>query len=84
MFIEAEWSRTKTIPTIDAYMQNACETFGFEQIILPALYLLGPKLSDDVATNRELNYILKTTSICGRLLNDIQTFKVYSPFMFCS
>ncbi|KEH34009.1 Ent-kaurene synthase [Medicago truncatula] len=75
MFIEAEWSRSKTIPTIDVYMENACETFGLEPLILTALYLLGPKLSDDVATNKELNYILKTTSICGRLLNDIQTFK---------
>jgi ent-kaurene synthase len=80
MFTEAEWSRTKTIPTIDDYMQTACVSFGFEPIILSTIYLLGPKLSDDVAENKELNYLLKTVNICGRLLNDIQSFKVYSPF----
>ncbi|MCH94549.1 ent-kaur-16-ene synthase chloroplastic-like, partial [Trifolium medium] len=75
MFTEAEWSRTKTIPTIDDYMQTASVSFGFEPIILPTIYLLGPKLSDDVAENKELNYLQKTVNICGRLLNDIQSFK---------
>ncbi|PNX78866.1 ent-kaur-16-ene synthase chloroplastic-like [Trifolium pratense] len=75
MFAEAEWSRTKTIPTIDDYMQTASVSFGFEPIILSTIYLLGPKLSDDVAENKELNYLLKTVNICGRLLNDIQSFK---------
>ncbi|MCI33046.1 ent-kaur-16-ene synthase chloroplastic-like, partial [Trifolium medium] len=39
------------------------------------LYLVGPKLSDDVAENQELNYLFKTMSTCGRLLNDIHGFK---------
>ena len=83
MFLEAEWARTKTIPTIDDYLQNACVSFGFEPIILTALYLLGPKLSYDVAENQEMNHLLKSTCICGRLLNDIKSFKVYSTFLPC-
>ncbi|GAU35833.1 hypothetical protein TSUD_56390, partial [Trifolium subterraneum] len=75
MFKEAEWLRTKATPTIDDYMQNAYVSFALGPIVLPALYLVGPKLSDDVAENQELNYLFKTMSTCGRLLNDIQGFK---------
>jgi hypothetical protein len=76
MFTEAEWLRTKATPTIDDYMQNAYVSFALGPIVLPALYLVGPKLSDNVAENQELNYLFKTMSTCGRLLNDIQGFKV--------
>ncbi|KAK2369179.1 ent-copalyl diphosphate synthase, chloroplastic [Trifolium repens] len=75
MFTEAEWLRTKATPTIDDYMQNAYVSFALGPIVLPALYLVGPKLSDNVAENQELNYLFKTMSTCGRLLNDIQGFK---------
>ncbi|XP_045799673.1 ent-kaurene synthase TSP4, chloroplastic isoform X2 [Trifolium pratense] len=75
MFTEAEWLRTKATPTIDDYMQNAYISFALGPIVLPALYLVGPKLSDDVAENQELNYLFKTMGTCGRLLNDIQGFK---------
>ncbi|XP_045799668.1 ent-kaur-16-ene synthase, chloroplastic-like [Trifolium pratense] len=75
MFTEAEWLRTKAIPTMDDYMQNAIVSFTLGPTVLPALYLVGPKLSDDVAENQELNYLFKTMSTCGRLLNDIHGFK---------
>jgi len=83
MFTEAEWLRSKTIPTIDDYMKNACVSFGVGPIVLPALYLVGPKLSDNFAENQELESLYKTMSISGRLLNDIHTFKVYSSFLLC-
>lgn len=78
MFTEAEWLRTNATPTMDDYMQNAYVSFALGPIVLPALYLVGPKLSDDVAENQELNHLFKTMSTCGRLLNDIQGFKVYN------
>ena len=84
MFTEAEWSRTKTIPTIDDYMQNAYVSFALGPIVLPALYLVGPKLSDDVSENQELDHLFRTMSTSGRLLNDIQGFKVYSSFLLSS
>lgn len=79
MFREAEWLRTKTVPTIDDYMENAYVSFALGPIVLPALYLVGPKLSDEDTENNELNNLFKLMSTCGRLLNDIYTFKVYSP-----
>ncbi|CAI8587494.1 unnamed protein product [Vicia faba] len=75
MYTEAEWLRTKATPTMNDYMQNAYVSFALGPIVLPALYLVGPKLSDNVAENQELNHLFKTMSTCGRLLNDIQGFK---------
>ncbi|RDY07071.1 hypothetical protein CR513_08858, partial [Mucuna pruriens] len=74
-FREAEWSRTKTLPTIDDYMQNAYISFALDPIVLSALYFVGPKFSDEIAENHELDYLCKLISTCGRLLNDIQSFK---------
>ncbi|RZB66352.1 Ent-kaur-16-ene synthase, chloroplastic isoform A [Glycine soja] len=59
IYREAEWLRTKTVPTIDDYMQNAYISFALGPIILPALYLVGPKLSDEDAENHELNSLYK-------------------------
>lgn len=67
------------MPTIGDYMENAYISFALGPIVLPALYLVGPKLSDEVTENHELNYLYKLMSTCGRLLNDIHSFKVYSP-----
>ncbi|XP_027342506.1 ent-kaur-16-ene synthase, chloroplastic isoform X2 [Abrus precatorius] len=75
MFREAEWLRTKTVPTIDDYMDNAYISFALGPIVLPALYLVGPRLSDEVAEKHELNCLYKLMSTCGRLLNDIHSFK---------
>ncbi|KAL2330996.1 hypothetical protein Fmac_018577 [Flemingia macrophylla] len=75
MFKESEWLRTNTLPTIDEYMENAYISFALGPIVLPALYLVGPKLSDEVAESQELNYLYKFMSTCGRLLNDIHSFK---------
>ncbi|KAH1210989.1 Ent-kaur-16-ene synthase, chloroplastic [Glycine max] len=59
IYREAEWLRTKTVPTIDDYMQNAYISFALGPIVLPALYLVGPKLSDEDAENHELNSLYK-------------------------
>ena len=76
MYKEAEWLRTKTVPTIDEYMENAYVSFALGPIVLPALYLVGPKLSDEDAESHELNHLYKLMSTCGRVLNDIHSFKV--------
>ncbi|XP_068499357.1 ent-kaurene synthase TSP4, chloroplastic isoform X2 [Phaseolus vulgaris] len=75
MYKEAEWLRTKTVPTIDEYMENAYVSFALGPIVLPALYLVGPKLSDEDAESHELNHLYKLMSTCGRVLNDIHSFK---------
>ncbi|XP_027917791.1 ent-kaur-16-ene synthase, chloroplastic-like isoform X2 [Vigna unguiculata] len=75
MYKEAEWQRTKTVPTIDDYMENAYISFALGPIVLPALYLVGPKLSNEDAETHELNHLYKLMSTCGRLFNDIHSFK---------
>ncbi|XP_057458256.1 ent-kaurene synthase 5, chloroplastic isoform X2 [Lotus japonicus] len=75
MLTEAEWFRTKAVPEIDDYMQNAFVSFALGPIVLPALYLVGPKISNEVAESHELNSLFKLMSTCGRLLNDIHSYK---------
>lgn len=83
MLRESQWLRTNTVPTIDEYMQNAYISFALGPIVLPALYLVGPKLSDDDAENHELHCLYEVMSTCGRLLNDIHSFKVYNILHCC-
>ena len=84
MFMEAEWLRTKSVPTIDEYMQNAYTSFALGPIVLPALFLVGPKLSGEAAEIQELHCLFETMSTCGRLLNDINTFEVCNVVHSCS
>ncbi|XP_073100902.1 ent-kaur-16-ene synthase, chloroplastic-like [Elaeis guineensis] len=75
MMKEAEWARTKAVPTVDEYMATGYITFALGPIILPALYFVGPELSDDVIGDPEYHNLFKLVSICGRLLNDVQSFE---------
>ncbi|KAM7526916.1 hypothetical protein LguiA_016818 [Lonicera macranthoides] len=75
MFREAEWSRDGYVPTMDEYMENGYVSFAIGPIVLPALYVVGPKLSEEAARSSEVNKLFKLMSNCGRLLNDIQGFK---------
>ncbi|CAN0856790.1 Ent-kaurene synthase 5, chloroplastic, partial [Linum grandiflorum] len=67
---ESERSKNGTPPTLDEYMSNGSVTVGLGPIILPTLYLLGPKLPDEVARGPEVGNLFNTMSVCGRLLND--------------
>ncbi|GAU35841.1 hypothetical protein TSUD_56500 [Trifolium subterraneum] len=76
-FTESEWLRTKATPTIDDYMQNAIVSFALGPIVLPALYLVGPKLSDGFAENQELKYLLKTRESEEGKLNAVSLHMVH-------
>ena len=76
MLREAQWLKNEFVPTMDEYMKNAYVSFALGPIVLPALYLVGPKLSEDVKGHRELHHLYRLMSSSGRLLNDIQGFKV--------
>ena len=76
MWQEAQWLKNKSVPTVDEYMTNGYVSFALGPIILPALYFVGPFLSEVVVKSPEYNLLFKLVSTCGRLLNDIQTFKV--------
>ncbi|GAV70224.1 Terpene_synth domain-containing protein/Terpene_synth_C domain-containing protein [Cephalotus follicularis] len=75
MLKEAEWLRSKSVPTRDEYMENAYESFALGPIVLPAVYLVGPKLSDEVVRNSEFHKLYKLMGTVGRLLNDIRSYK---------
>lgn len=73
MMKEAEWARDNYLPTIDEYMSNAYVSFALGPIVLPALYLIGPKLPDEMVHHPEFHNLFKLMSTCGRILNDIKT-----------
>ncbi|KAI3456651.1 hypothetical protein Pfo_013314 [Paulownia fortunei] len=73
MMKETEWARDNSLPTMDEYMSNAYVSFALGPIVLPALYLVGPKLSEEMVHHSEFHNIFKLMSTCGRLLNDIRT-----------
>ena len=73
---EAEWLRNKSVPTFEEYMKNGYVSFALGPIILPTLYFVGPKLSEDIIRHPECQDLYKLVSTCGRLLNDIQGYEV--------
>ncbi|XP_008809130.1 ent-kaur-16-ene synthase, chloroplastic isoform X1 [Phoenix dactylifera] len=75
MMKEAEWVKTKTVPTMDEYMANGYVSFALGPIILPALYFVGPEISVDAIGDPEYHNLYKLVSLCGRLLNDMQSFE---------
>nr|QZX44705.1 ent-kaurene synthase 1 [Cistus creticus subsp. creticus] len=75
MLQEARWLQDKSVPTIDNYMANAYVSFALGPIILPSLYFVGPRISEEQDKSNEYNHLFKLVSSCGRLLNDIQGFK---------
>ncbi|KAG9141401.1 hypothetical protein Leryth_001845 [Lithospermum erythrorhizon] len=63
------------VPTLDKYMDNAYISFGLRPIVLPALYLAGPKLPQEIVKHSEVQELFKLMSTCGHLLNDIQSYE---------
>lgn len=76
MLREAEWSSDKSTPSLENYMENAYISFALGPIVLPATYLIGPPLPELTVESPEYNQLYKLVSTMGRLLNDIQGFKV--------
>ncbi|CAL1378612.1 unnamed protein product [Linum trigynum] len=75
MVQETEWSRTKTVPTLEQYMTTASITIALGPIFLPALYCAGDELSEEVIRSAQFQKLLHHTSTCGRLLNDSRGFQ---------
>ncbi|XP_076950310.1 ent-kaurene synthase 2, chloroplastic-like [Bidens hawaiensis] len=75
MLREAIWTKDAYVPTINEYMENAYVSFALGPIVLPALYFVGPKLTEEIVESSEYHYLFKLMSTQGRLLNDIHSFK---------
>ncbi|KAK6930392.1 Terpene synthase, metal-binding domain [Dillenia turbinata] len=72
---EAGWGRDKVVTAMDEYVENGFDSFALGPIVLPTLYLVGPKLSEEIVASPEYHCLYKLMATCGRLLNDIQTYK---------
>ncbi|CAN1852504.1 Ent-kaur-16-ene synthase, chloroplastic [Linum perenne] len=75
MLKEAEWRKPDTVPTLDEYLTNGTSTITIGAFFVPTLYLSKNKLSKEVVTGPQFRQLLKVTSVCGRLLNDIRSFQ---------
>uniref|UniRef100_N1R153 Ent-kaurene synthase-like protein 3 n=1 Tax=Aegilops tauschii TaxID=37682 RepID=N1R153_AEGTA len=75
MMTEVEWRTGGYVPTLDEYIENAVVTFALGPIVLPALYFVGPKITESMVIDPEYSELFRLTSTCGRLLNDVQTYE---------
>ncbi|XP_015583550.2 ent-kaurene synthase, chloroplastic isoform X1 [Ricinus communis] len=75
MLTETLWTKSKSIPTLDEYMINGYVSFALGPIVLPALFLVGPKLTEEDVRDPELHDLFKAMGTCGRLLNDWRGFQ---------
>lgn len=73
---EAEWCRSKHVPTIDEYVHNGIISFALGPLIVAVLYLIGPEMPEAIIESDECNYLLEVVSLYGRLLNDINGYQV--------
>ncbi|KAL8231367.1 hypothetical protein R6Q57_001145 [Mikania cordata] len=74
---EAIWKKDAYVPIINEYMENAYVSFALGPIVLPTLYFVGPKLSEEIVESYEYRRLFKLMSTQGWLLNDIRSFKMF-------
>lgn len=79
MMTEVEWRTSGYVPTLDEYIENAVVTFALGPIVLPALYFVGPKITESMVIDPKYSELFRLMSTCGRLLNDVQTYEVSCP-----
>ncbi|XP_054814995.1 ent-kaurene synthase 1, chloroplastic-like isoform X5 [Prosopis cineraria] len=75
MLKEAEWSRGKCVPSIEEYERNGIITLALGPIIVPVVYLVGPKLPQAIIESDEYNRLFEVVSLHGRYLNDINGYQ---------
>lgn len=80
MLRETEWERDGYIPSMDEYMKNGYISFGLGPVVLTTLYLVGPKLSEEMVHHPNYSKLFKMMSTCARLLNDLCTYQVTEAF----
>ncbi|KAH9310980.1 hypothetical protein KI387_026015, partial [Taxus chinensis] len=75
MMKEAEWTKTGYTPSMQEYMEIRKTSIALEPIVLIPLYFVGPKLSEQIIHHNEYSNLMQLVNVCGRLLNDIQSYK---------
>ncbi|XP_028799726.1 ent-kaur-16-ene synthase, chloroplastic [Neltuma alba] len=72
---EAEWFGSKHVPSIEEYERNGITSMALGPILFPIMYLVGPKLPQDVIESDESNYLFEVVSLYGRYLNDVNGYQ---------
>ncbi|XP_054817240.1 ent-kaur-16-ene synthase, chloroplastic-like [Prosopis cineraria] len=72
---EAEWLRSKCVPSIEEYERNGITSMALGPVIMSVGYLLGAKLPQAITECAEWNYLLEVVSLYGRYLNDVNGYK---------
>ncbi|KDP20673.1 hypothetical protein JCGZ_21144 [Jatropha curcas] len=75
MWREFEWTRGKSIPSVDDYMSSAYVSVALGPVVLVPLYFLGCKLSEEAVKSEEYDKLFMHMSVISRLLNDLTTVK---------
>ncbi|KAK4276059.1 hypothetical protein QN277_019049 [Acacia crassicarpa] len=75
MLKEAEWCRSKYVPSIEEYERNGTTSAAFAPIVMSAMYLVGPKLPQAIAESSEFNHLLEVLGLYGRYLNDVNGYQ---------
>ncbi|XP_071686924.1 ent-kaurene synthase 1, chloroplastic-like [Rutidosis leptorrhynchoides] len=75
MLTETIWARDSLVPTMQEYMENGYVSFAAGPSLLHALYLIGPKLSEEAVQSADYHKLYELLSTHGRLINDIRSFK---------
>lgn len=76
MMVEANWRMRGHVPSsFKEYMAAAELSFAVGPSLLTSLYLVGPELPEDVVTCQEYNEMFRHMNVCGRLLNDLQSYE---------
>ncbi|KAG2621139.1 hypothetical protein PVAP13_3NG220889 [Panicum virgatum] len=75
MMVEAEWRMSGHTPSMDEYMAVAEPSYALGTTVLTFLYFVGPELSEDVVRGSEYGELFRHINICGRLLNDLQSYE---------
>lgn len=73
---EAKWTKRKSPPTVREYMTNGAVSFALGPLVVLTCSLVGPLLSDEAVQSSQFRKLFLLTGLCGRLLNDVQSFKV--------
>ncbi|KAJ4962282.1 hypothetical protein NE237_022221 [Protea cynaroides] len=74
--IEARWSKSGYVPSIDEYLENAMISVAAHTITLPPASLMNQPLPKYMMRCDQYETLTKLLMVSARLLNDIQSYEV--------
>ncbi|OEL19841.1 Ent-kaurene synthase-like 3 [Dichanthelium oligosanthes] len=75
MMAEAGWAMSGQVPSMEEYMEVRRPSFALGPIVLTSLYFIGPEIPEDVVRCQDYNELFGHMNVCGRLLNDLQSYE---------